>query len=181
MILLGTRQNSTQPNCLSLKIGYFMHHVFGTECIKLVHYPTWESPPPSKSLRGVGHSPVPGTKGVHISDVQSRSSIENSVGLLPHKTQGACLPRTDPFPHIFYSSSSLKYPDNSQVKWKSLSCVQLFATAWTNTVHEILQAKILEWVAFPFSRDLPNSRIKPWSPALQVVSFPAEPQVKPRW
>ena len=37
-------------------------------------------------------------------------------------------------------------------KWKSLSCVQLFATPWT-AVHGILQARILEWVAFPFSRD----------------------------
>ena len=32
-------------------------------------------------------------------------------------------------------------------KWKSLSHVRLFAT-----VHGILQARILEWVAFPFSR-----------------------------
>ena len=30
--------------------------------------------------------------------------------------------------------------------WKSLSCVQLFVTPWT------VQARILEWVAFPFSR-----------------------------
>ena len=30
-------------------------------------------------------------------------------------------------------------------KWKPLSCVQLFA------IHGILQARILEWVAFPFS------------------------------
>ena len=37
-----------------------------------------------------------------------------------------------------------------QWKWKSLSCVQLFATPWT--VHGTLQARILEWVAFPFSR-----------------------------
>jgi len=27
----------------------------------------------------------------------------------------------------------------------------------------ILQARILEWVAIPFSRDLPNPGIKPWS------------------
>ena len=33
-------------------------------------------------------------------------------------------------------------------KWKSLSCVQLFATPWT--LHGILQARILEWVASPF-------------------------------
>ena len=37
------------------------------------------------------------------------------------------------------------------MKWKSLSCVWLFATPWT-VVHGILQARILEWVAFPFSR-----------------------------
>jgi len=38
-----------------------------------------------------------------------------------------------------------------------LSCVQLFATPWTvrlpgSSVHGILQARILEWVAIPFSR-----------------------------
>ena len=38
----------------------------------------------------------------------------------------------------------------SKLKWKSLSCVRLFATPWT--IHGILQARILEWVAFPFSR-----------------------------
>ena len=31
------------------------------------------------------------------------------------------------------------------------------------TVHGILQVKILEWVAIPFSRDLPNPGIKPRS------------------
>ena len=36
-------------------------------------------------------------------------------------------------------------------KWKSLSRVQLYATPWT-TAHGILQARILEWVGFPFSR-----------------------------
>ena len=36
-------------------------------------------------------------------------------------------------------------------KWNSLSCVRLFATPWT-IVHGILQARILEWVAIPFSR-----------------------------
>ena len=34
--------------------------------------------------------------------------------------------------------------------WKSLSCVQLFATPWT--IRGILQARIVEWVAFSFSR-----------------------------
>ena len=41
-------------------------------------------------------------------------------------------------------------------------------------VHGILQVTILEWVAFPFSRDLPNPGIKPRSPTLWVDSLPAE-------
>ena len=45
------------------------------------------------------------------------------------------------------------------VKWKSLSHVRLFATPWT-LIHGILQARILEWVVFPFPRDLPNPGIK---------------------
>ena len=47
------------------------------------------------------------------------------------------------------------------------------------SVHRILQARILEWVAFPFSGDFPNPWIKPRSPALQLDSLPAEPQGKP--
>ena len=39
----------------------------------------------------------------------------------------------------------------SEVKWKLLSHVQLFAIPWI--VHGILQPRILEWVAILFSRD----------------------------
>ena len=39
--------------------------------------------------------------------------------------------------------------------------------------------KILEWVAFPPPEDLPNSGIKPRSPALRVDSLPSEPPGKP--
>ena len=46
------------------------------------------------------------------------------------------------------------------------------------TVHGILQVRILEWVAFPFSRGLPNPGIEPRSPALQADSLPAEPKGK---
>ena len=42
------------------------------------------------------------------------------------------------------------------------------------TVHGILLARILEWGAFLFSRDLPNPGIKPRSPAWQAASSPAE-------
>ena len=45
------------------------------------------------------------------------------------------------------------------------------------TVHGILQARRLEWVAFlPSPGDLPNTGIEPRSPALQADSLPAEPQ-----
>ena len=37
-----------------------------------------------------------------------------------------------------------------------------------------------EWVAFPFSMDLPNPGIKPRSPTLQADSLPVEPPGKPK-
>ena len=46
-------------------------------------------------------------------------------------------------------------------KWKSLNCVQLFVTP-NYTVHGILQTRILEWVAFPFSRGIfPTQELNP--------------------
>ena len=44
-----------------------------------------------------------------------------------------------------------------------------------SSVHGILQARILEWVAFPFSGDLPNLGIEPRSPALLADSLLSEP------
>ena len=43
----------------------------------------------------------------------------------------------------------------------------------------ILQARILEWVAISSLGDLPNSGIKPKSPALQADSLLSEPPGKP--
>ena len=45
-------------------------------------------------------------------------------------------------------------------------------------VHGILQASILEWVAFPSPGDLLNPGIEPRPPKLQADSLPAEPQGK---
>ena len=54
-----------------------------------------------------------------------------------------------------------------------------------STVHGILQARILEWVTFAFSRGSSHPGIEPRSPALQADSLPAEPQGRPtsyhRW
>ena len=54
-----------------------------------------------------------------------------------------------------------------------------FGNPMDSTVYGVLQARILEWVAFPFSRDLPNPGIEPRSPSLQADSLPAEPHGKP--
>ena len=43
----------------------------------------------------------------------------------------------------------------------------------------ILQARILEWGAIPFSRGSSRPRIKPRSPALQADSLLSEPPEKP--
>ena len=43
-------------------------------------------------------------------------------------------------------------------------------------VHGILPARILEWVAFPFSKGPSQPRDQPRSPTLQVDSLPAEPR-----
>ena len=40
-----------------------------------------------------------------------------------------------------------------------------------HTVPGILQARILEWVAFPFSRDLPNPEVESRSPTLQAILY----------
>ena len=65
---------------------------------------------------------------------------------------------------IFFSHQQWKGPTVSKlsaitllVKCKSLSCVWLFATPWTQ-VHGILQPRILEWVAFLFSRGFSHPR-----------------------
>ena len=45
-----------------------------------------------------------------------------------------------------------------------------------SSVHGILQARILEWVAISFSTDLPDPGIEPRSPALQADSLLSELQ-----
>ena len=48
-----------------------------------------------------------------------------------------------------------------------------------SSVHRILQARILEWVAMPSSRRSSRLRSKPRSPALQADSLPPGPPGKP--
>ena len=67
-----------------------------------------------------------------------------------------------PFPswHPCIWSVIIFWSCQSKWKWKSFSCDWLFVTTWT-VVHGILQATILERVAFPFCRG--SSQPRNWS------------------
>ena len=59
------------------------------------------------------------------------------------------------------------------------SCLTLCdPTNSSSSVYRILQARILEWVASPFSRESSWPGIKPRSLALQADSLPFEPPGK---
>ena len=62
----------------------------------------------------------------------------------------------------------------SEVKVKAAQLCPTLCKHMGYTVHGILQARILQWVALPFSR----GSSQPRSPALQEDSLPAEPQGK---
>ena len=54
---------------------------------------------------------------------------------------------------------------NIWLSWLFLNiCKSAYYSPPGSFVHGIFQARILEWVAIPFSRDLPNPGIKPKSP-----------------
>ena len=74
---------------------------------------------------------------------------------------------------------------NSKVKVKSLSPVQLFATPWTVAYQAPLSMGFSRqeyWSGLPFPSpgDLPNTGIKPRSPALQADALTSEPPRKPK-
>ena len=69
----------------------------------------------------------------------------------------------------------------SRVKVKVAQSCLTFCNPRDYTEHGILQARILEWVAFPFFRgsSQPRDPRDPRSPTLQADSLPAEPQERP--
>ena len=62
------------------------------------------------------------------------------------------------------------------VKWKSFSCVWLFATPWTIYSMKFSRPQYWEWVAFPFSRGSSQARDQTQVSPLQADSLLAEPQ-----
>ena len=75
------------------------------------------------------------------------------------------------------SSTSLK------VKWIARLCLTIWdpmdCSLPGSSIHGILQARVLKWVALSFSRGSSYPRIEPGSSALQEDSLPAEPPGKP--
>ena len=86
-------------------------------------------------------------------------------------------PKAYPFP---VPNSSLS-PQTRCCAWL-LSRVQLFVTPWTAALQAplsmgILQARILEWVAMPPSRDLPNPGIPNYRQILYCLSHQGSPRI----
>ena len=73
----------------------------------------------------------------------------------------------------------LQFSDDPEVPKSAQSsptlCDPMECSMLSSSVRGILQGRILEWVAIPFSRDRPDPGIKPGSLALQVDSLPSEP------
>ena len=74
--------------------------------------------------------------------------------------------------------------ENNEVAQSCLTlCDPLDCSLPGSTIHGIFQARVLEWVAISFSRDLPDPEIKPRSlasPAFAGGFFTTEPPGKPR-
>ena len=59
-------------------------------------------------------------------------------------------------------------------------CNPMDSSPPVSSVHGILQARILEWVAMPFSGGSSNLGIEPRSPTLQADSLLSKPPGKPK-
>ena len=87
---------------------------------------------------------------------------------------GTALPCS--LPVLDKRQAPLKYPWSEWVVAKVAHACPSLCDPMDYTVHGILQARILEWVAFSFSGGSSQPRDRTSSPALQVDSLPAEPQ-----
>ena len=87
--------------------------------------------------------------------------------------------------HLYSHQSTLNHHPLSYERLASSMKVEVaqlcptFCDPVDYTVHEILQARILEWVAFPFSSGSSRPRNQTRSPALQADSLSAELSGKP--
>ena len=118
--------------------------------------------------------------GSSVYGIHQARILESIVLLLPGELPD---PRTKPVSPASaggFFTSELSGKLSSALKVKATqSCLTLWVPM-DYTVHGILQARILEWVPFPFSKGSSQPRDRTQVSALQVDSLPAEPQGKPR-
>ena len=79
---------------------------------------------------------------------------------------------------VYFFDVAMKSESVSYSTCRTLSD-HMDCSAPDSSVHGILQARILEWVATPFSRGSSPPRDQTWSPALQADSLPCEAPGKP--
>ena len=110
-----------------------------------------------------------------LKQLSSSSSSFHGVARFGHN-----LATKPPLPYNFICTMKVK------VKMLVVQSCSTFCDPldWTvsppgSSVHGILQARILEWVACPPPADLSDPGIKPGSPAFQADSLLSEPQGKP--
>ena len=98
---------------------------------------------------------------------------------LTQKISGYHIDKLYPDKRHFKNRSTILYNHTEENIWRKVkveaaqSCL-ILGNPVGYIVDGILQARILEWVAIPFSRGSSNPGIEPRSPALQVDSLPAE-------
>ena len=111
-----------------------------------------------------------------------KPNIKVSTGLVPSESdKGRTCPRPLSSAGGLSSPTCVSIPSSFCMwKWKLLSRVQLWDPK-DCMVNGILQARILERVAFPFSRDLSNPGIKPRSPACRQILYQLGHQRSPHF
>ena len=80
--------------------------------------------------------------------------------------------------HFLADFSYLPFESESEVAQSCPTlCDPVDSSPPGSSVHGILQARILEWVAFPSPGDLPDPGIEARSPALQADALTSEPHL----
>ena len=95
-----------------------------------------------------------------------------------------CRPSTVRLTIKYFRKKKVNWDQVWNMKVKSLSRVQLFATPWTEEPGRLQsmgfsRQEYWNGLPFPSSGDLPNPGIKPGSPALQADTLSSEPWGKP--
>ena len=128
-------------------------------------YSAWDSPGQNTGVRSLsllqGNLPNPG--------IEPRSPTLQADSL-PAEPQGKPKNAGDR-KSTRLNSTSLQRPTVWKWKWRSLGHVRL-CDHMDHTVHGILQPRILEWVAFPFSRGIfPTQGLNPGLPHCRQILY----------